>query len=667
MLLGFVLVTVGPSAAALAPPQDLRGEIEPGGARALAYSPTGDLWLGTRDGELFVCRDGETWSEVEAGTRKPGPGEFETDELEHIRFFDAEHALVAGQVGTDEEARIFRTADGGATWTPVSLPQALRVDDAQAMPDGHAWLVGSSGALLASRDFGATWEVAGTPFDFLQRSGSVCFETPEHGLVSSFGNALKETFDGGRTWRELATPFEPTRRYRRDDPEVVWEVEDIALLGNAWVVRQDHGLHARARSGEAPWKTIDFEGHAVVAARPMGDALVVVTDDQRVWRVSATLERTLACAEPLEASPWRLATGPREAAFLTDVRGRICRLADGRLACSSMLTPSAGPWNLDSYDRAASGELLGITHSGLYRSRDLEKGWERLAEGLAFREVRSSADGSHAFVAGYTGFWIWRALDGELRPIRLAEVPLEEFVVAARRSDLWLATAFEAASDRQTQRLLNTTDVTRVGPGFRALVLASKDEGLSWETIDEYRGAIPHAAWFGDGGALHVYMSDGAILGGSVDGTGKIVEGELEKLATLEGIGGQCGQWLAFPEPRLGWAGSHGYFGGARLDRSLDGGRTWSPVVPAPEEYTEVYRLGGGGCARVLGFLDLGRVELWRDGEFRELRRFDAAVDDAHVDAGGALLVRLESEEVWSLSADAQSWTRLGKIAIPAR
>jgi len=31
--------------------------------------------------------------------------------------------------------------------------------------------------------------------------GSVFFETPAHGLVAAFGNALKETFDGGRTWR----------------------------------------------------------------------------------------------------------------------------------------------------------------------------------------------------------------------------------------------------------------------------------------------------------------------------------------------------------------------------------------------------------------------------------------------------------------------------------
>jgi hypothetical protein len=56
-----------------------------------------------------------------------------------------------------------------------------------------------------------------------------------------------------------------------------------------------------------------------------------------------------------------------------------------------------------------------------------------------------------------------------------------------------------------------------------------------------------------------------------------------------------------------------------------------------------------------------------RNGEFREVRRFEPGVHDARTDACGSVLVRLASSEVWSLAADGGEWTRLGTIEIPPR
>ena len=80
------------------------------------------------------------------------------------------------------------------------------------------------------------------------------------------------------------------------------------------------------------------------------------------------------------------------------------------------------------------------------------------------------------------------------------------------------------------------------------------------------------------------------------------------------------------------------------------------------------YLLGSGTAVRVVGFWDdHSKVEVWEAGAFRKVRDFrTAGVNDAHVDATGCLLVRLKDGEAWSLSADAQTWTRVGLIPVPS-
>lgn len=190
--------------------QDTRGEIEVNGARSLAISPAGDLWVGSRDGRLYVSRDwNASWKEVDTPARHPD-GQFGLggDQLEHIGFFDDKRAIVSGWIGDEERDEILRTEDGGTTWTLVKLPLPMWVYDAQVMADGHAWLVGSEGKLVGSSDFGATWSLLSAPFDQLRRSSAVCFDSVTTGVVGANIDALKITVDGGRTWTPIQTPVD---------------------------------------------------------------------------------------------------------------------------------------------------------------------------------------------------------------------------------------------------------------------------------------------------------------------------------------------------------------------------------------------------------------------------------------------------------------------------
>lgn len=356
---------------------------------------------------------------------------------------------------------------------------------------------------------------------------------------------------------------------------------------------------------------------------------------------------------------------------MTDRRGRVCTLESLMLACSRM-QPGDGEsrWPIVAIDRTTDGTFFGISTSALYRSRDAGRSWERIGEDpyLYLYEVLASADGSHAFVKDSQRLLTWREGQG-LTPLPPETAPSLGFTVQARRARLWIATGFEAAKDEWTQTMLRSSDTVLVGPGFRALVLASVDEGSSWRRIDEYEGAIATAAWLGDDDILRLCMSDGTIHEGKIDAKDGAIAGSELALVPADGrrFGGEWATWIVFPDTQNGWVGGNSFFRGASLLRTFDGGRSWS-AEPATREVTRAFRLGSGACVRVVGFWGSGsRVELWRAGEFAEIRRFEECVNDARVDAGGCLLVRMADGVVWSLAEDCRAWSRLGTIPVPPR
>src|SRR5688500_4312171 len=108
---------------------------------------------------------GRTWAEVKLPSIKAPDLSWGGDHLDQVTFFDATRGMISGHIG-ENPTRILLTADGGATWKAAPLPieGLFWVYDVQATADGHAWLAGSSGDVLASDDYGQTWRVLAKPF-----------------------------------------------------------------------------------------------------------------------------------------------------------------------------------------------------------------------------------------------------------------------------------------------------------------------------------------------------------------------------------------------------------------------------------------------------------------------------------------------------------------------
>lgn len=137
-----------------------------------------------------------------------------------IAFFDAAHGLLAGNSGSDAgptSGTIWRTADGGTTWTAAAVvPRApftslavAGTDEARAGVDCVSATSPCNPGVWASTDGGTTWQRVSTT-----RVMSLTFADPTHGWAALPGGpavgdpagGLLSTFDGGRTWTEHPNP-----------------------------------------------------------------------------------------------------------------------------------------------------------------------------------------------------------------------------------------------------------------------------------------------------------------------------------------------------------------------------------------------------------------------------------------------------------------------------
>lgn len=149
--------------------------------------------------------------------------EMDDASLRSVFCTTADHGCAVGSHGV-----IWRTADGGRTWSLVPSPVA-GLHEAVTFVDGkHGWIVGSQtmpgnhlplGYVLATVDGGATWAlVAGRPargpdassdqLRYLPRLRGVRFFTKQLGFAIGAANrfypsGVLRTEDGGRTWEPV--------------------------------------------------------------------------------------------------------------------------------------------------------------------------------------------------------------------------------------------------------------------------------------------------------------------------------------------------------------------------------------------------------------------------------------------------------------------------------
>jgi photosystem II stability/assembly factor-like uncharacterized protein len=166
--------------------------------------------------ELALTSDaGSSWHDA----TPPG---LAASDVRTVRFLDPENGFVIGLSGAYHQAfTLWRTADGGLTWTSSQLPMPTSVDAAAPIsvsaPDASHIFVSLSlqqslglpgpGVLLASSNGGRSWSR-----ELLPASGEIAFASAMRGWLAPVDGRLYHTGNGGRTWRQATVPAPSTFR-----------------------------------------------------------------------------------------------------------------------------------------------------------------------------------------------------------------------------------------------------------------------------------------------------------------------------------------------------------------------------------------------------------------------------------------------------------------------
>lgn len=157
---------------------------------AIAFGASGSGIAGAEDGILRTTDAGATWSWTNVTTSVNGgtqPG------ITSVAYADANTAVAVANTG-----RIYRSTDGGTTWSLIATPTAPWRGVAAASASVLV-VVGDNGRIARSVDAGLHWTDI-TQFMMTETLTSLVFASATNGVAVGSHGAVLRTADAGQTW-----------------------------------------------------------------------------------------------------------------------------------------------------------------------------------------------------------------------------------------------------------------------------------------------------------------------------------------------------------------------------------------------------------------------------------------------------------------------------------
>ncbi len=176
--------------------------------------------------KLYHTTDGgATWQDVPGGFNQTNKG------VQNVHFFNDQEGVLFGSPRTGTASidvmNLYRTADGGQTWTQLTDPQApipiegesyflFSGNDSYAAVGDTLWFVTSLNRVYRTIDKGQNWQIFNTGLpgsSTIAGLASVAFKDAMNGMVVSFvpqQGAI--TTNGGSSWTVIEMPETPNAR-----------------------------------------------------------------------------------------------------------------------------------------------------------------------------------------------------------------------------------------------------------------------------------------------------------------------------------------------------------------------------------------------------------------------------------------------------------------------
>ena len=561
----------------------------PGGdVRSLAADPRhrDRVYLGTADGVVYRSQDGgRRWERMSPGFPKRGMS------LDEILVDPSGTLLVGYWEVAGKGGGVARSSDGGVHFTLLPGLEGESVRALAAAP-GHprVLVAGALSGVFRSADGGETWSRVSPPgHNDLRNVGSVAIDpaNPEVFYAGTWHLPWK-TEDGGRTWRPIASGMIAdsdvmTLTLDRRSRDLVYATACSGIYrsgeaGARWVKIKgipSSSRRTRAFAQDPEWDQTFYAGTT--------EGLWISEDNTATWRLATTSR--LVVNAVLARPGGSLLLG-------TDGAGVLLSLDRGRTWAESNqgfserfithLLPDPGGRRLLA---AVWGDRL---TGGVYVAPSPQGPWSRLGPGLEGREVLVLASAGDDLLAGTDdGLYSFTAPAGSWRrlPMVLGGLDLHPRVtdVVALQESTFLAATPQGLL-RSTDRGASWTQPT-LGPGVALSVAASAerpglalavtalgiyrsdDFGLRWALVSSGLPAEPRTLAFLPGSERIVFAATPVGLFRSHDqgrtwatGTGGLPVSDITGLAL-------AGDGRTLYASDFTWGG---------VFRSPDAGLTWT-------------------------------------------------------------------------------------------
>ncbi|WP_163177859.1 hypothetical protein [Bacteroides sp. 51] len=234
----------------------------------LSVSPSEEIWVTTKSGYLLHAESLDSlWHFGSFGNKVDypygGKGTFE-----RVTPFNNDTLMISGFIHGDpsETDFVWWTGNKGRTWEKIKFGTSSWADAFYHLPNGKAWMSGSSQLIYYTEDFGRTWQ----PFDKIEKEGNlrfmtICFDKDETtGLFGSTWNVIYKTTDNCRTWEKLPTPYSQDKyKWKYEGHSNIRpEIDKLRIIGNYYIVSQHQRIFV-TRKDSIDWEqlpsVIDFE------------------------------------------------------------------------------------------------------------------------------------------------------------------------------------------------------------------------------------------------------------------------------------------------------------------------------------------------------------------------------------------------------------------------
>lgn len=168
--------------------------------------PTADIgYLAASNGHIWKTTDaGNSWEKSYEIGELTG---FEIYVFNDLHFTDAQHGFAVGYDLFGADYLILRTTDGGNSWSPYTYEYGFNIGDCWALDfvdNQTGYVVGDWGLVFKTTNGGATWSANSAPVN--TRLWDVDFVTAQLGWALSAAGDLLKTTNGAASWQVQPTP-----------------------------------------------------------------------------------------------------------------------------------------------------------------------------------------------------------------------------------------------------------------------------------------------------------------------------------------------------------------------------------------------------------------------------------------------------------------------------